>query len=186
MNLYLYILIGVVALLLLITIIYFNRFVSYRNRIKNAWSDIDVQLKRRYSLIPNLVDSVKGYALYEKGLFENVAKYRSQAESASGVKEQQGAENNLVAAMKNVLMVVENYPELLANQNFMKLQDSLIDVEDTLQNARRYYNALVRDNNTAVQSFPGNLFAGMFGFRAADFFEIENIEKEVIKVDINT
>ena len=180
----LYILIGIALVLLLITAIYFNKFISYRNRIKNAWSDIDVQLKRRYSLIPNLVDSVKGYAVHEKGLFENVAKYRSQAENASTIKEHEAAENNLISALKNILVTVENYPDLLANQNFMKLQDSLIEVEDTIQNARRYYNAVVRDNNTAVESFPGNVFAKVFSFKTADFFEIENIEREVIKVDI--
>ncbi len=179
-----YIIGGIVAVILIIIALYYNKFVSFRNGIKNAWSDIDVQLKRRYSLIPNLVESVKGYAVHEKTLFENVAKYRSQAENAQGIKEQQGAENNLIMAMKNILVTVENYPELLANQNFMKLQDSLIEVEDTLQNARRYYNALVRDNNTAVESFPGNLFAGMFGFKTAEFFEIENIEKEAIQLDL--
>jgi LemA protein len=184
MQLYLYIIIAVVVLLLIITVVYFNRFVAFRNGIRNAWSDIDVQLKRRYSLIPNLVDSVKGYALHEKTLFENVARFRTQAENASGVKEQQGAENNLIGAMKNILLTVENYPELLANQNFIKLQDNLVEVEDTLQNARRYYNALVRDNNTAVESFPGKLFAGKFGFETAEFFEIENIEREAIKFDL--
>ncbi len=179
-----YVIIAIVALLLLFTVIFFNKFIAYRNRIKNAWSDIDVQLKRRYSLIPNLVESVKGYAAHEKGLFENVAKYRSQAENATTVKEHEAAENNLISVLKNILVTVENYPDLLANQNFIKLQDSLIDVEDTLQNARRYYNAVVRDNNTAVESFPGNIFAKIFGFKTAEFFEIENIEREVIRVEI--
>lgn len=180
----LYIIIGIAVLILLITALYFNKFISYRNRIRNAWSDIDVQLKRRYSLIPNLVESVKGYAAHEKGLFENVAKYRAQAENATTLKEHEAAENNMISVLKNILVTVENYPALLANENFMKLQDSLIEVEDTIQNARRYYNALVRDNNTAVQSFPGNMFAGLFSFKTADFFEIEPIERDVIKVEI--
>lgn len=180
----LYIILGIIVLLVLLTAVYFNKFVSYRNKIKNAWSDIDVQLKRRYSLIPNLVESVKGYAVHEKTLFESVAKYRAQAENAATVKEHESAENNLIGVLKNILVTVENYPALLANENFIKLQDSLIEVEDTLQNARRYYNAIVRDNNTAVESFPGNIFATIFGFRAADFFEIENIERETIKVEL--
>lgn len=179
-----YIITGIIVILLIITAIYFNKFISYRNKIKNAWSDIDVQLKRRYSLIPNLVDSVKGYATHEKGIFENVAKYRSDAENATNIKDQEKAENNLIGSLKTVLIQVENYPDLLANQNFMKLQDSLIEVEDTIQNARRYYNALVRDNNTAVESFPGLIFARSFGFKAADFFEIDIIEREVIKLKV--
>lgn len=180
----LYIIIGIAAVLILITAIFFNKFISYRNRIKNAWSDIDVQLKRRYSLIPNLVDSVKGYAVHEKSLFENVAKYRSQAENATTLKEHEAAENNMISVLKNILVTVENYPALLANENFMKLQDSLIEVEDTIQNARRYYNAVVRDNNIAIESFPGNIFANLFRFKTAEFFEIENIERETIKVEI--
>ncbi len=179
-----YIIILILFILSIITIIYFNKFISYRNKIKNAWSDIDVQLKRRYSLIPNLVDSVKGYAIHEKGVFKNIAKYRSAAENASNITEQEKAENNLIGSLKSVLMLIENYPDLLANQNFIKLQDSLIEVEDTIQNARRYYNALVRDNNTAVESFPGVIIAKTFGFKTAQFFEIENIEREVIKVQV--
>lgn len=180
----LYIIIGIALILIIISAIYFNIFIGYKNRIKNAWSDIDVQLKRRYSLIPNLVDSVKGYAVHEKTLFENIAKYRSEAQNARGVKEQEAAENNLIGVLKNVLITIEKYPDLLANQNFIKLQDSLIEIEDTIQNARRYYNAVVRDNNTAVESFPGVIFAKTFGFKVADFFEIDNIEREAIKVQV--
>lgn len=180
----LYIIIGIALILIIISAIYFNIFIGYKNRIKNAWSDIDVQLKRRYSLIPNLVDSVKGYAVHEKTLFENIAKYRSEAQNARGVKEQEAAENNLIGVLKNVLITIEKYPDLLANQNFNKLQDSLIEIEDTIQNARRYYNAVVRDNNTAVESFPGVIFAKTFGFKVADFFEIDNIEREAIKVQV--
>ena len=179
----LYILIGI-AVLLIIAAFYYNKFISYRNRIRNAWSDIDVQLKRRYSLIPNLVESVKGYAVHEKDLFENVAKYRAQAENATSLKEHEAAENNMISVLKNILVTVENYPALLANENFMKLQNSLIEVEDTIQNARRYYNAIVRDNNTSVESFPGNVISNIFSFKTAEFFEIENIEREVIKVEI--
>lgn len=167
-------------------VIYFNHFISYRNKIKNAWSDIDVQLKKRYSLIPNLVDTVKGYASHEKTLFENVAKYRSQAQQAGNVKEQEVAENHLIASLKQIFVLVENYPDLLATQNFSGLQNALIQVEDDLQNARRYYNAVVRDNNTSIERFPGMIFAGIFGFKTAAFFEIDNIERNVIEVKINS
>jgi LemA protein len=180
----LYILLGILGLFLIIALIFFNKLVRFRNRVKNAWSDIDVQLKRRYNLIPNIVESVKGYAAYERSVLEDITKSRSLAQEAKTLGDQMQAENLLAGALKGLFAVVENYPELLANQNFMKLQDTLIDVEENLQMARRYYNAIVRDNNTAVESFPGNLFAWIFGFKTAEFFEIDVIEREVIKVNI--
>mgnify|MGYP000935015772 CR=1 FL=1 len=180
----LYIIVGIAVVLLLITVIWFNLLIRHRNKVRNAWSDIDVQLKRRYSLIPNIVESVKGYAAYERGLLEDVTRSRALAMEAKSPGDQAVAENLLTGALKGLFAVVENYPELLANQNFMKLQDTLIDVEENLQMARRYYNAVVRDNNTAVESFPGNVLARIFSFRTASFFEIDPIEKEVIKVNI--
>jgi len=170
------------ALLLLVTVIYFNRFTRYKNRVKNAWSDIDVQLKRRYSLVPNIVETVKGYSAYERSVLENITNSRSLALQAKNVTDLSHAENMLTGALKGLFVMVENYPELLANQNFLKLQETLIDIEENLQMARRYYNAIVRDNNTAVESFPGNLFAKLFGFSSKEFFEIEALERQNIKV----
>lgn len=170
------------ALLLLVTVFYFNRFTRYKNRVKNAWSDIDVQLKRRYSLVPNIVETVKGYSAYERSVLENITNSRSLALQAKNVTDLSNAENMLTGALKGLFIMVENYPELLANQNFLKLQETLIDIEENLQMARRYYNAIVRDNNTAVESFPGNLFAKIFGFTSKEFFEIEALERQNIKV----
>lgn len=182
---WIYIIIGLVLLLLLIALIYFNNFIRFRNRIRNAWSDIDVQLKRRYDLIPNLVEVVKSYASHERNLFENVAQCRTSAMNANNISDHRAASNQLVNNLKTLFAVVENYPVLLANENFIKLQDNLSDIEDHIQMARRYYNAVVRDNNTAVESFPGLIFAGMFGFKSAEFFDIDVLEKEVINVKLN-
>jgi LemA protein len=178
----LYIVLGVIGLLVLLFIIYFNKFIRYKNKVKNAWSDIDVQLKRRYNLIPALLETVKGYATYERSVLEEVTKTRSRLQQTQDPAEHAKAENQLTGALKGLFAVVENYPDLLANQNFMKLQDSLIEVEENLQMARRYYNAIVRDNNTAVESFPGLIIAKMSGFKAFEFFEIDPLEREVIKV----
>ncbi len=179
---WIYIIFSLAGLLLIICILYYNRFVRFKNRVKTAWSDIDVQLKRRYNLIPNIVETVKGYASYERSLLEDITNSRSLAMQAQNPTDQAKAETMLSGALKGLFAIVENYPELLANQNFLKLQDTLIDVEENLQMARRYYNAIVRDNNTAVESFPGNVFAKLFGFRSCDFFEVEAIERENIKV----
>lgn len=179
---WIYILLSLLFVIVLITILYFNRFTRYKNRVKTAWSDIDVQLKRRYTLIPNIVETVKGYASYERSLLEDITNSRALAMQAQNLGDQVKAENLLTGALKGLFAVVENYPNLLANQNFLKLQETLIDVEENLQMARRYYNAIVRDNNTAVESFPGNLFAKIFGFSSKEFFEIEGMEREAIKV----
>jgi LemA protein len=181
MLLYILILV-IIGLLLLIFILYFNKFIRFRNKVKNAWSDIDVQLKRRYNLIPALLETVKGYASYERSVLEEVTKTRSLPQQTANPGEQAKAENQLTGALKGLFAVVENYPDLLANQNFKKLQDSLIEVEENLQMARRYYNAVVRDNNTSVESFPGLIIAKMSGFKTCEFFEIEPLEREVIKV----
>lgn len=150
----------------------YNGLVQLRVRADNAWSDIDIQLKRRHDLIPNLVETVKGYAAHEKGTFENVARFRSAAMAATTPEERGAAEGQLTQALRGLLMVAEAYPELKANQQFLDLQRSLSELEDALQNSRRYYNAVVRDLNTRIQSFPTNFIAGSFGFQQRQFFEI--------------
>ncbi|PIS41142.1 MAG: hypothetical protein COT25_04690, partial [Candidatus Kerfeldbacteria bacterium CG08_land_8_20_14_0_20_42_7] len=151
---------------------------------QEAWSDIDVQLKRRYDLIPNLVNTVKGYAEHERELFEKVTEARSRAMQAQGPEEKGKAENMLAGTLKSLFAVAENYPNLKANENFAKLQDELSDTENKIQAARRFYNGNVRDFNTKIQSFPTNTIAGMFNFKAYEFFELEQPEaKEPVKVE---
>jgi LemA protein len=180
-----YIISGIILVLLIITIILFNRFVAYKNRIRNAWSDIDVQLKRRSSLIPMLVESVKGYASHEKKLFEEVAQLRTEATQSSNLKQRESIENSMKNAINSIMMLVENYPELKAAANFLQLQQQLVEVEDALQNSRRYYNAVVRDNNTLLQSFPSNIFAAIFGYKPAEFFQVDATDKENVQVKTN-
>lgn len=151
----------------------YNSLVQLRVRADSAWSDIDVQLKRRHDLIPNLVETVKGYAAHEKGTFENIAKFRSAAMQATGPADKAVAEGQLTQALRGLLAVAENYPQLRASEQFTSLQGSLQEVEDAIQNSRRYYNAVVRDFNTRVQTFPANMLAGMFGFQTKQFFETE-------------
>lgn len=169
----LFIIIGVVVVLGIFFIGAYNRFITLRNRTNEAWADIDVQLKRRYDLIPNLVNTVKGYATHEREAFENVTKARTAAMGAQGAAEQGAAEDMLSGALKSLFAVAEAYPDLKANQNFMELQKELSDTENKIQAARRFYNANVRDFNTATQTFPSNIVAGMFGFSAREFFELE-------------
>lgn len=152
----------------------YNSLVQLRVRTESAWSDIDVQLKRRHDLIPNLVETVKGYAAHEKGTFENIAKFRSMAMQATSPADKAQAEGQLSTALKSLFAVAESYPQLQASQEFTELQNSLNSIEDNIQNARRYYNAVVRDYNTRVQSFPTNILAGMFGFQTRQFFEMES------------
>jgi len=155
----------------------YNKLVSLKNRVLEAWSGIDVQLKKRYDLIPNLVNTVKGYAAHESGTLEKVIQARNQAMAAGSggsINDQVQAENALSGTLKSLFALSESYPDLKANTSFLALQNSLAEIEETLQNARRYYNALVRDNNTAVESFPSNLIANNFNFEKFDFFEIEN------------
>lgn len=163
----------VVAVLIGIVAAMYNSLVQLRVRADSAWSDIDVQLKRRHDLIPNIVETVKGYAAHEKGTFEDIAKYRSMAMQATGPADRAQAEGQLTMALKSLFAVAENYPQLRASEQFMSLQASLQEVENAIQNARRYYNAVVRDFNTKVQSFPTNILAGMFGFQTKQFFELE-------------
>jgi LemA protein len=162
----------------------YNLFVRLINRTKEAWADIDVQLKRRYDLIPNLVEAVKGYAKHEREAFENVTKARAQAIGAGSVAEKGQAENMLSGALKSLFAVAEAYPDLKANQNFIHLQQELTDTENKIQAARRFYNSNVRDLNIGIESFPANIFAKIFNFSKRDFFEIEggSEEREPVKV----
>ena len=160
----------------------YNSLVQLRVRADNAWSDIDVQLKRRHDLIPNLVETVKGYAAHEKGTFENVTKFRSMAMQATGPAERAQAENQLTGALKSLFAVAEQYPQLQASGQFQSLQNSLNELENALQESRRYYNAVVRDLNTKIASFPSNIIAGMFGFTPRQFFEIAAAERENVAV----
>ncbi len=167
----------VLVLVGLVVMSLYNKLVSLKNKVLEAWSGIDVQLKRRYDLIPNLVNTVKGYASHESGTLEKVIQARNQAMSAGSggnINAQVQAENALSGTLKSLFALSENYPDLKANTNFIQLQNTLGEVEDSLSNARRYYNALVRDNNTAVEAFPSNLIANQFHFEKFDFFEIEN------------
>jgi len=162
----------VVAVIVLWVIYSFNHFVSFRNRAKEAWADIEVQLKRRYDLIPNLVNTVKGYATHESSAFENVTKARSAAMGVGSMVEKGQAENVLTGALKSVFAIAEAYPDLKANQNFLALQSELSDTENKIQAARRFYNANVRDLNIKIQSFPSNIFATTFRFKMMELFDL--------------
>ncbi|MBI2644267.1 MAG: LemA family protein [Candidatus Wildermuthbacteria bacterium] len=168
-----WIILGVVVLLVLWLIAMYNRLVTLRNRAKEASSDIDVQLKRRYDLIPNLVNTVKGYAAHEKELFEKVTEARARAMGATGMHDKAEKENMLSQTLKSLFAVAEAYPDLKASANFVELQRELRDTEDKIQAARRFYNTTVMALNTSIESFPINLMAGMFGFKKEEFFEIE-------------
>lgn len=177
-----------VILIIVVTLTYFvfayNSFVALVNRTKEAWSDIDVQLKRRYDLIPNLVETVKGYATHERELLERVAEARSRAmQVGNDIKARGDAENVLAGTLKSLFAVSENYPELKASANFLELQKELTDTEDKVQAARRFYNGNVRDLNIKIESFPSNILANIFNFNKMDLFEIENKEeKEAVQI----
>ncbi|MCD6569068.1 LemA family protein [bacterium] len=171
---YLGIILGVVVLWLIAV---YNSFVKKKMRVKEAWADIEVQLKRRYNLIPNLVETVKGYAAHEKETLTKVIEARTKAMSASGGKEKIAAENYLSQTLKTLFAVAENYPQLKANQNFLELQKELIDTEDKIQAARRFYNANVRDYNIALKVFPKNIIAAVFHFTPEPLFEITTEEE---------
>ncbi len=181
----LYIVLGIVVLLILYIVASYNGFVSKVNRTKEAWADIDVQLKRRYDLIPNLVETVKGYATHESSAFENVTKARSEAMQAGTPSAKAEAENQLSGTLKTLFAVAEAYPDLKANQNFLELQRQLADTEDKIQAARRFYNSNVQELNTSVQSFPGNVIANSFKFQNMDLFQLteaESAAREPVKV----
>jgi LemA protein len=176
------VLLVVLFILAVLVIVMYNSLVRLRVGCDSAWSDIDVQLKRRHDLIPNLVETVKGYAAHEKGTFETIARLRSQAMQATAPAEKANAENQLSGALKSLFAVAENYPELKASEEFTQLQRSLSQTEDSIQNARRLYNAVVRDMNTKVESLPTNILAGLFGFHPRQFFEAEAAEREPVTV----
>jgi len=178
-----WIIVGIVVVIVLWLVLAYNGLVTVRNRTQEAYSDIDVQLKRRYDLIPNLVEAVKGYASHEKTVFEDVTAARSNAMQATGPA-RVGAENQLSGALKSLFAVAENYPDLKANENFLNLQNELTDTEDKIQAARRFYNGMVRDLNTKIQVFPTNIFASMFGFAKMDFFgnDLTDAEKQPVQV----
>ncbi len=173
------IVVGVLAIWAVMT---YNGLITLKNRTDEAWSDIDVQLKRRYDLIPNLVETVKGYASHESGTFEKVTQARTAAMSAQGAHDKAVAENQLSQTLKSIFALSEAYPELKANQNFLQLQQDLTDTEDKIQAARRFYNGNVRDFNTKLQVFPTNMVGNMLGFKSREFFEIAEAEKAAPQV----
>lgn len=180
---FLYIILAVVVVLIIWVTLTYNRLVVLVNRTKEAWSDINVQLKRRYDLIPNLVETVKGYAAHEKEVFEKVSEARSKAMGAQTVKEKAEAENALSSTLKSLFAVSESYPQLQAAQNFLELQRELRDTEDKIQAARRFYNGNVRDLNIQIEIFPANIVAAMFSYKKMELFELEEAAaKEPVKV----
>ena len=179
----LYIILGIVAFIILWLIFAYNSLIRRRYRVKEAWSDIDVQLKRRYDLIPNLVETVKGYMAHERGVFEKVTEARTRAMGAGTKEEKLGAENTLSNTLKTLFAVSENYPDLKANANFLDLQRELADTENKIQAARRFYNGNVMDYNTKIDTFPTNLVVGALGFKKEEFFGLESeSEREPVKV----
>lgn len=177
-----WIIIGVVVLIVLWGIATYNKLVRMRFQVDNAWSDVDVQLKRRHDLIPNIVETVKGYAAHERQTLEQVIEARSRAATSTSPAERAQAENMLTAALRQLFALAEAYPDLKANQNFLQLQATLNEIEEQIQLARRYYNAVVRDYNARTQMFPSSIIASMFGFRERDFFQIEEGEREPVQV----
>jgi len=178
-----WIVLGIVAVIILYVVGAYNRLIRLRNRIENAWSQIDVQLKRRYDLIPNLIETVKGYAAHEREVFQKVTDARARAISASTVKEQGQAENVLTGALKTLFAVAENYPELKANQNFLMLQEELSGTESKIAYSRQFYNDTVMTYTMACQTFPSSVIAGTFSFPEKEYFEIEEpAAREPVKV----
>lgn len=179
-----WILLGVVVVLLLWAVFTYNRLVTLRTRSENGWSQIDVQLRRRYDLIPNLIETVKGYATHEREVFENVTEARTHAMGATGVKDQAQAENAITAGLGRLIAVAEGYPELKANQNFLALQEELVGTESKIAYARQFYNDTVARLNTLIQKFPANLIAGLGHFEQKPFFEIDEPVRGPVQVDI--
>jgi LemA protein len=173
------IVVAVVVLLAIVGVVSYNRFISQKNLIKDAWANIDTELRRRYDLIPNLVETVKGYASHEREVLEEVTRARAMAASATGSPAAQAAaEGPFVAALRQLFAVVENYPDLKANQNFLQLQSELTNTEDRLQTARRFYNANVREYNQRVKQVPSVIVASLFGFKEEEFFEVDDAIRE--------
>lgn len=180
-----WIIVAIVAVLIIFLWATYNSLVTLRVRVEEAWSDINVQLKRRLDLIPNLVETVKGYAKHESGVFEQVTAARSAVMNATGVKETAAAENQFEGALKSLFAVAEAYPDLKANQNFADLQRELVDTEDKIQGARRFYNSGVTSLNTKIQTFPANVVAAMFGFKNRDFFDVDETEREAAEKPVD-
>ena len=178
----LWVVLGLIGLVFLYGVFTYNRLVRLRVRTENAWSQIDVQLRRRYDLIPNLVEAVKGYAAHEREVFEEVTKARAQAETASGVKDQAQAENQLTAGIRRLIAVAENYPQLKANENFLALQEELTGTESKIAFARQFYNDQVQSLNTLIQSFPSRIVASLGGFEPREFFDIEEPARGPVSV----
>ena len=174
----LWIILGVVALVAIFVWATYNSLVTLRIRVEEAWSDINVQLKRRLDLIPNLIETVKGYAQHESGVFAAVTEARANVINANGVKETAAAENQFEGALKSLFAVAEAYPDLKANTNFLELQNELVDTEDKIQASRRFYNSGVTNLNTKIQTFPANVVAAMFKFTNRDFFDVDELERE--------
>ena len=183
MNILLIILIVIIIIILVAIVAIYNGLVTARNKVKNAWAQIDVQLNRRADLIPNLVETVKGYAAHESSVFEDVTAARAGLMNANGVKEISEANNQLSSTLKTLFAVAENYPELKANENFKELQAQLAQTEDKIAYSRQFYNDSVMMYNNKCQTFPSNIFAGMFGFKEADFFEAAGEARSVPKVE---
>jgi LemA protein len=181
----LWIVLGIAAAAVLAAVWIYNRLVTLRTRVDNGWSQIDVQLRRRADLIPNLVETVKGYAAHERELFERVTEARARSMGATGVADQADAENQVSAGLRQLLAVVENYPELKANQNFLALQEELIGTESKIAYARQFYNDQVMRLNTLIQSFPSSIIARAFGFQERPFFEIEEGTRGPVQVELS-
>jgi len=182
MDLIFWIIIIIVAIIIIYLIATYNYFITLRNRIKNAWSQIDVQLKRRYDMIPNLVETVKGYAKHEKETFKMVTEARNMIGQAKGPGQKAQANNMLTDALKSLFAVAEAYPDLKANQNFLQLQEEISGTENKISYARQFYNDSVLRFNTGIQKFPANIIAGMFSFKEQEFFKTEGKERENVKV----
>lgn len=180
----LWIIVAVVVVLLVVVIVIYNSLVTARVRVDEAWSDITVQLKRRLDLIPNLVNTVKGYATHEKEVFEKVTEARANALNAQGVKQTAQAENQFEDALKSLFAVAENYPQLRASENFQQLQAELTDTEDKIMASRRFYNGAARELNIKIHTFPSNLIAGMFRFKTREFYETEDHAAAEKPVDV--
>lgn len=187
LGLALVLIIAVAVLILVAGIVIYNKLVRLRTTVKSSWSDIDVHLKKRYDLVPNLVETVKGYATHERSVLENVTMARAAAMKASSPADKAKAENMFSETLKSLFAVAEAYPQLRANENFMQLQQQLKDIEDNIEYARRYYNAVVRDYNIMTETFPSNIVAGQFRFETSEFFELEEagVERKPVKVSFS-
>lgn len=187
MTLFFIVILIIIAMTIAAVIVIYNRLIRFKNTVKSSWSDIDVQCKKRYDLVPNLVETVKGYALHEKALFEKVTQARSMAMQAATPADMAKAENMIRDTLKSLFAVAEAYPELKANENFMQLQNNLNELENNIEYSRRYYNAVVRDFNILIESFPSNIVASLFSFRHAELFQLESpdTEREPVRVSFS-